>query len=297
MAKQPRSLSGKVAAITGGARGIGRETARAFIAKGIKVAIGDVDLAAAQQTGTELGGDTIALALNVTDRASVARFIDETEGHLGPLDVFVNNAGIMPLGRFIDEDDASAQRMIAINVNGVLYGMKEALPRFLARNTGHVVNIASAAGKAGFPGGATYCGTKHFVVGVSEAVRAELRGTGVEISCVMPGPVNTELMAGAPSARGVKNVNPEDVAAAIVEALELPRFDVYVPKTLGPINAVMGIVPRRGREALARGLKADKVLDAADMGARREYELRAARSVPGLEPGEDSKQLTEASGS
>jgi NADP-dependent 3-hydroxy acid dehydrogenase YdfG len=297
MAKQPRSLSGKVAAITGGARGIGRETARAFIAKGIKVAIGDVDLAAAQQTGTELGGDTIALALNVTDRASVARFIDETEGHLGPLDVFVNNAGIMPLGRFIDEDDASAQRMIAINVNGVLYGMKEALPRFLARNTGHVVNIASAAGKAGFPGGATYCGTKHFVVGVSESVRAELRGTGVEISCVMPGPVNTELMAGAPSARGVKNVNPEDVAAAIVEALELPRFDVYVPKTLGPINAVMAIVPRRGREALARGLKADKVLDAADMGARREYELRAARSVPGLEPGEDSKQLTEASGS
>ncbi len=297
MAKQPRSLSGKVAAITGGARGIGRETARAFIDKGIKVAIGDVDLAAAQQTGTELGGDTIALALNVTDRASVARFVDETEGHLGPLDVFVNNAGIMPLGRFIDEDDASAQRMIAINVNGVLYGMKEALPRFLARNTGHVVNIASAAGKAGFPGGATYCGTKHFVVGVSESVRAELRGTGVEISCVMPGPVNTELMAGAPSARGVKNVNPEDVAAAIVEALELPRFDVYVPKTLGPINAVMGIVPRRGREALARGLKADKVLDAADMGARREYELRAARSVPGLEPGEDSKQLTEASDS
>lgn len=297
MAKQPRSLSGKVAAITGGARGIGRETARAFIAKGIKVAIGDVDLAAAQQTGTELGGDTIALALNVTDRASVARFVDETEGHLGPLDVFVNNAGIMPLGRFIDEDDASAQRMIAINVNGVLYGMKEALPRFLARNTGHVVNIASAAGKAGFPGGATYCGTKHFVVGVSESVRAELRGTGVEISCVMPGPVNTELMAGAPSARGVKNVNPEDVAAAIVEALELPRFDVYVPKTLGPINAVMAIVPRRGREALARGLKADKVLDAADMGARREYELRAARSVPGLEPGEDSKQLTEASDS
>jgi short-subunit dehydrogenase len=170
--------------------------------------------------------------------------------------------------------------------------MKEALPRFLERRTGHLVNIASSAGKAGFPGGATYCGTKHFVVGVSEAVRGELRESPIEVSCVMPGIVNTELAAGLQQARGVKNVNPEDVADAIVEALRFPRFDVFVPKAIGPINQVLGLLPRSGREAFARALKADRVLAQADPAARRAYELRAARSEPGLEPGESAKQLT-----
>ena len=89
-----------------------------------------------------------------------------------------------------------------------MFGMKEILPRFQDRGRGHLVNIASSAGKGGFPGGATYCGTKHFVVGVSEAVRGELRGTDIEVSCVMPGIVNTELAQGLPQARGVKNINP-----------------------------------------------------------------------------------------
>lgn len=291
MAKQPRILNGKVAAITGGARGIGRATADAFVRRGIRVAIGDLDLATAKQTAADLGSGTIAFELNVTERPSVARFIDDVEAQLGPLDVLVNNAGIMHLGRFIDEDDVWSQRQIDININGVLYGMKEVLPRFTARNAGHLVNVASSAGKGGFPGGATYCGTKHFVVGVSEAVRAELRETAVELSCVMPGVVNTELAAGLQQARGVKNVNPEDVAAAIVEALEFPRFDVYVPKSIGPITAAMGLLPRRGREGIARALKADKVLDEADLGQRRAYELRAAHSDPGLDAGDQPRQL------
>src|SRR5206468_6124587 len=126
------------------------------------------------------------------------------------------------------------RRQVDINVHGVMFGMKEALPRFVQRNTGHLVNIASSAGKGGFPGGATYCGTKHFVVGVSEAVRGELRGTGIEVSCVMPGIVNTELAQGLHQARGVKNINPQDVAEAIVDVLKVPRFDVYVPKSIGP---------------------------------------------------------------
>lgn len=289
MATEPRSLDGKVAAITGGARGIGRATAQAFARKGMKVAIGDLDYAGAQHTAQELGAS--AFELNVCDRASFAAFLTGVEAELGPLDVLVNNAGIMQLGRFVEEDDVRTQRMIDINVSGVLFGMKEILPRFLARNTGHLVNIASMAGKVGFPGGATYCGTKHFVVGVSEAVRGELRGSAVEVSCVIPGAVNTELMSGLQQARGVRNVNPEDVAAAIVGALELPRFDVYVPKSLGPINGALGVLPRRGREAIGRALKADRVLDQVDAGSRRDYELRAARSEPGLEPGGQAREL------
>jgi NADP-dependent 3-hydroxy acid dehydrogenase YdfG len=292
MAKEARILTGRVAAITGGARGIGKATAQALIRQGMKVGIGDLDLEAAKATAAELGGGAAAFALDVTRRESVAAFLDGVEEQLGPLDVVINNAGIMQLGAFLDEDDLTTQRQIDINVNGVLWGMKEALPRFLQRGSGHIVNIASSAGKAGFPGGATYCGTKHFVIGASEAVRAELRETPIEVSCVMPGIVNTELAAGLQPARGVKNVNPEDVADAIVQALRFPRFDVFVPKSIGPINSVLGLLPRAGREAFARALKADKVLAEADPTARRAYELRAAQSEPGLEPGEQAKQLT-----
>src|SRR5437762_7849490 len=249
MAKTPRILTGQAAAITGAARGIGKETARAFVREGMKVAIGDLDFATAQETARELGGGTIALELNVTDRSSMAAFLDAAEQQLGAIDVLVNNAGIMQLGPFVAEDDATAQRQVDINVHGVMFGMKEVLPRFEARGRGHLVNIASSAGKGGFPGGATYCGTKHFVVGVSEAVRGELRGSNIEVSCVMPGIVNTELAQGLHQARGVKNINPQDVAEAIVEALRNPRFDVYVPNSIGPTSTLMAILPRRGRGA------------------------------------------------
>ena len=292
MAKQPRILSGQVAVITGGARGIGKETARALLAQGMKVAIGDLDLAATEKTATELGANAKGYRLNVTDRDSFLAFLDAVEADLGPIDVLINNAGIMQIGPFLEEDDLTAHRQVDINVHGVLYGMKIILPRFVARGRGHLVNIASSAGKGGFPGGATYCGTKHFVVGVSEAVRAELRGTNVEVSCVMPGVVNTELATGLKEARGVKNVQPQDVAEAIVDALQVPRFDVFVPKSIGPILSVMGLVPRRGREAMTRLVKADQVLASADPNARKAYELRASASESALDPGEHVKELT-----
>jgi NADP-dependent 3-hydroxy acid dehydrogenase YdfG len=297
MAKQPRILVGQVAAITGGARGIGKATAQAFVREGMKVAIGDLDLAAARATAEELGGGTVAFELNVTDRDSFERFVAAAEEALGPLDVLVNNAGIMQLGPFAEEDDATAHRMVDINVHGVLHGMKIALERFRSRNRGHLVNVASSAGKAGYAGGATYSGTKHFVVGVSEAVRGELRDTAIEVSCVMPVVVRTELAAGLGEARGVKSVQPEDVAAEIVSALKVPRFDVFVPRSVGPISQVAGILPRGGREFVARALKADQILANIDTSARREYELRAARSEPGLEPAPEPRTLTESTGS
>ncbi len=296
MEEQPRTLTGRVVAITGAARGIGLATAKACAAEGMQVAIGDLDETTASGAAAQVGGGTIAVGLDVTQRSSFEHFIDEVDRRLGAVDVLVNNAGIMHLGSFVDEDESATRRMVDINVHGVLNGMSLVLPRFLARGQGHLVNIASSAGKAGYPGGATYCGTKHFVVGTSESVRAELRDTRIEVSCVMPGIVNTELAAGMPSARGVKNIDPEDVAAAIVEALQVPRFDVFVPKSIGPISKLIGVLPRGGREGVARALRADRVLAGADASARREYELRASRSEPGLEPGEEQAQLTGSAG-
>ncbi len=292
MASQPRVLVGQVAVITGGARGIGAATARALVREGMKVAIGDLDAALATKTAAEIGAGTIGLPLDVTSRASFEEFVDEAERQLGPMDVLVNNAGIMPLGPLVDESDETTMRQVLINIMGVEYGTKIALQRFLGRNRGHLINIASTAGKSGFPGGATYCGTKHFVVGMSEAVRAEVRGTNVEIGCVMPSLVNTELASGLPSARGVKNVNPEDVAGEIVDALKSPRFDIFVPRMIGTINKVMGLLPRSGREGVARALKADKVLSTPDSQKRLAYETRASHSAPELE-NTDTPSLTE----
>src|ERR1700709_1163677 len=116
MAKQRRSLGGKVVAITGGARGIGKATATALVRKGCRVAIGDLDLALAEETAAGLGGGTIALTLDVTDRASFAKFLDETRRQPGPVDVVINNAGIMPVTALVDESASSINAWLDINV-------------------------------------------------------------------------------------------------------------------------------------------------------------------------------------
>jgi NADP-dependent 3-hydroxy acid dehydrogenase YdfG len=282
MARAPRDLTGRTVAITGGARGIGPATPQACVRARKRVAIGDLDIASARRTADELGNGTIAVELDVSNRASMRHFLDAAEDALGPLDVLVNNAGIMHLGLLADEDDASTSRQVDINVHGVLNGMKEALPRMTERRRGHVVNIASTAGRGGFAGAATYSGTKHFVVGASEAVRFELRGSGVDISCLLPVIVKTELAAGTSNARFVAKLEPEDVADAVVRTLRGPRFEVFVPRYMSAMMTFAAVLPRPAREGLARVLKADRVFIDLDAAARKEYELRASRSEPGL---------------
>jgi NAD(P)-dependent dehydrogenase (short-subunit alcohol dehydrogenase family) len=290
MAKERRSLSGKVVAITGGARGIGKATASALVRRGCRVAIGDLDLPLAEQTAAELEGGTIAASLDVTDRDSFAAFLGEVERQLGPLDVLVNNAGIMPVTPFTAEGDDSIRRQIDINVYGVITGMQLALERMQPRGSGHIVNLASQAGKAGIPGIATYSGTKHAVVGSSEAVRAELSDSGIEVSCVMPTVVNTELTHGV-SSRWIKAVEAEDVAGEIVDALEVPRFDVFVPRANGVLFKITSMLPRAAREWVGRAMGVDKLMIEADHGARRGYEERAAKSRSGAaQAGEGESQ-------
>jgi NADP-dependent 3-hydroxy acid dehydrogenase YdfG len=280
MAKAPRSLAGRVVAITGGGRGIGRATAAALIVQGARVAIGDIDAPLAERTAQELGGGTVGLPLDVTERASFEAFLRAVETRLGPLDVLINNAGIMPIGPLVEETDATAHRLVDINLHGVIIGSKLALSRFLPQGHGHLVNIASTAGKAGFPGGATYCATKHAVVGLSEAIRAEVHGTEIGVSIVMPVGVNTELYSGLKSARGIKTAEPEDVANAIVEALQTGRVDVFVPRSVGRLLRLTSLVGRRVSDAVTRALKADQVLTNPNHAARAAYEQRLGDTAP-----------------
>jgi short-subunit dehydrogenase len=209
--------------------------------------------------------------------------------------VLVNNAGIMPAGAFVDEQRESTRRQMEINVFGVVNGCRLVLPRFIGRGAGQIVNLSSVAGKGGYAGIATYSGTKFYLYGFSEALRAELQGTGVDITVVMPGFVQTELTAGIGEARFFKRITPEDVAKGVVGAIAKPRFDVYVPRSLGPMGVAMSLLPRSVRDAALRFSRADRLALEVDHAQRAAYELRAARSSSaGVDPETADRQTTDA---
>ncbi len=273
--RQTASLEGSVAVITGGARGIGRATAAALIDRGVRVAIGDIDGDGARRTAQELGAGVLGLPLDVTDRGSFNDFLDQVQRQLGQIDIFVNNAGIMPLGRFEHERDELTARVLEVNVLGVMLGCKLALARLEGRR-GHIVNIASVAGKVGLSRGVSYCTSKHAVVGLSEAIRAELAGSGVQLHIVMPTPVLTELAAGLRPLRGVPTLRPEDVAEALVEGIARGRVDIYVPRSVGLLVRSSGLLPRALTDLVARLLGAGRVFARADLLARAGYEAKIA---------------------
>jgi len=273
-----RTLEGKVVIVTGAARGIGRATAAALKAAGAKVAIGDVDEAVLAEAAATVGAD-FHDRLDVTDAEGYRTFVDKVEASLGPIDVLINNAGIMPVGHLHEEPESVARRMFEINVFGVITGTKRALDTMLPRSSGHIVNVASMAGVVYAPGAATYVGTKHAVLGFTESARYEYDGTGVEFTTVLPMFVNTDLTAGTKGVKFVKNVEPEDVAAGIIAALEAPRARVYVPKTGAALTQAQKFVPRRMMQRLNTALGGKTAfLDDVDPAKRKAYEDRVRES-------------------
>ena len=275
MTSTTTSIKGKVVAITGGARGIGLATATALHGRGARVAIGDIDDVTLKESATTLGLDAYA-KLDVTDEASFEDFLNYVEKTLGPIDVLVNNAGIMPVGRLVDEPAVVTHRILDINVLGVITGSKLAAQRMVPRGHGHVINVASLAGELYTPGLATYCASKFAVVGFTDAARVEHRGNGVAFSLVMPSFVNTELTAGTHGIRGVKNAEPSDIAHAIVGLIDKPRPRVRTTRLAGALSASQKFMPRRIAEALSRALGGDSVFnDDVDAEQRKAYENRA----------------------
>ncbi|KLO41934.1 SDR family NAD(P)-dependent oxidoreductase [Mycobacterium nebraskense] len=266
-------------AITGGARGIGRATAQACLRAGMSVVIGDIEAATVASVAGELGERAIGLQLDVRDPDRFAAFLTEAEECIGPLDALINNAGVAPIGQFVDEDPRDTQRTVDINLGGVLTGTRLALRRFIPRNHGHIVNLASSAGQIATAGGATYAATKHAVVGFTRAIRAETRGTGVRTTIVMPGLIRTDMISGFEKPRGTRVVGPEAVGDAIVDALRSGREEVFVPRELGPIARLVTGTPPAVADRVKRILKADTVMSHADMGARVAYRQRMDAEV------------------
>ena len=266
-----RPIDGLLVAVTGAGRGIGLATARALAARGARVRLGDRDGDLAVREAAAIGAT--GAALDVTRRDSFAAFLAAA----GPLDVLVNNAGVMHVGPFLDETDDWTRRQVDVNLHGVILGMKLALPAMVARGSGHVVNVASAAAKIGVPREAVYAATKHAVLGLTESVRLELRGSGVDLSVVMPGLVRTDLAAGTLKSGIV--LRPEHVAQAIVATLERPRFDVYVPRAYAAISTLGSLLPRRAREAMLRLAGNERATAGTTAAEREAYETRVESAL------------------
>jgi hypothetical protein len=273
-------------AITGGARGIGLATARAFAQAGARVAIADVDAEAAAAAAVQIGAT--AHLLDVREADSFATFVNAN----GVPDVLVNNAGVAHAAAFLDTPADLRDLQIDVNLRGVANGLAAVLPGMIERGRGHVVNVASLAGRVALPNAATYTATKFAVVGLTEAVAAEVHGSGVRISAVLPTFVRTEMTDGL-SLRGIPMVEPSEVANTILRVVRRGGPTIAtIPRWMGSLPRIAAIAPHAVLDALRHASSGEPAPETSerfdDLGQDREKRRAAyiARIRTLLPPGD-----------
>ncbi|BBZ65572.1 short-chain dehydrogenase [Mycolicibacterium insubricum] len=275
------NIAGRTVVITGAARGIGYATAEALLDRGARVVIGDRDRPALDAAVAQLSarGTVTGHPVDVTAPESFAAFLDAARGDGGRIDVLINNAGVMPVGPFLEQSDQAIRTAVEVNLYGVLTGCRLVLPEMAARRSGHVVNIASVAGLIPVPGQAVYAGTKFAVVGLSAALSDEFAPQGVHVSTIMPTFTNTELIAGTHTTAAQQTVEPADVAAAVVKVLDRPTTATSVPGMMRYLAAASSVLPTGARRWLSHRLGNDRVFLDFDRTTRAGYEQRAEGST------------------
>ena len=253
-----QDLKGATAIVTGGSRGLGPYIARALAREGMNIALAARDgakLESVQKEIEALGVRALSVPTDVNQPEDRARLIERAASELGPIDLLVNNAGVEPTSAFVDIAESAITDTIQTNLTSCLLLMRLVLPDMVARKRGHVVNIASMAGKIPIPYDSVYSATKFALVGVSHAVRSELRGSGVGLSVVCPGFIDEagmyadavdETGVSAPAIAGTSK--PEQVADAVVRAVKHNVAEVIVtPITGRPLAAAAALVPGIGQ--------------------------------------------------
>lgn len=252
--------------VTGAANGIGAAIARLSVEAGHRIVAVDIDRAALSRLREGLPGiETVVL--DVRDLATWAKVVEDAENQGGPIDVLINNAGVClpgPCEQVSAEDD---RLTVEVNLIGVMNGVRTLLPRFLSRQRGHVINVASMAAFAPAPDLATYCATKHAVRAYTHSCALDHRHTPIQWTLACPSAVETPMLQSMRKRRagvvvfGEKPMSPEKIAREIVDAIAEPRSEILVPSARGKLIRFIGLFPgllsrgmddaeRRGREAL-----------------------------------------------
>ncbi|HWC03578.1 MAG TPA: 3-oxoacyl-ACP reductase family protein [Methylomirabilota bacterium] len=215
-------LSGRTALVTGAGRGIGRAIALALAREGCQVGVADILPGSAEATAAEveaLGVKGLALPVDLTSRAEVERMVAQALAQFGQIDVLVNNAGWDRMGLFLDTDEDTWDRIIAVNLKAMLYVCKAVLPQMVARGGGKVVNVASDAGRVGSSGEAVYSATKGAVIAFSKALAREMARHRISVNVVCPGLTETPLL------QSLRDQSPkmEKILEAVTRATPLGR--------------------------------------------------------------------------
>jgi NADP-dependent 3-hydroxy acid dehydrogenase YdfG len=280
------NIRGKTIVITGAARGIGHATAKALLARGARVIIGDrdVDVLESAVVGLSSLGSVSGHPLDVTDRESFAAFLDKARADGGGhIDVLINNAGVMPVGSFLEQSAQAIRSSIEVNFYGVLTGCQLVLPEMVKRRGGHIINIASLAGMVAVPGQIVYAGTKFAVVGLSTGMADEFAPHGVKVTAVLPTFTNTELISGTSPSAAQKPVEPAEIAAAIVKVLDKPKTQVSVPGWGRLFALAAMLLSDRRRRWLNKKMGNDTVFLQLDTKVRQSYEDRAQSATGVIE--------------
>lgn len=240
-------IENKVVVITGASSGLGEATARILVAAGAKVVLGARRVNRLEALAAELGiGTDAVLKTDVTDRSQVQKLVERATSLHGRLDVLLNNAGIMPSSMFERLQVDEWERMVDVNIKGVLYGIAAALPVMKEQKVGHIINVSSVAGHKVGPGGTVYAATKHAVRVISEGLRQEVKPYNIRTTVLSPGAVATELtqtitdpdIAAGMAKTYANAIGPDAFARAVVFAMSQPE-DVDINEILfRPTNQV-----------------------------------------------------------
>jgi NAD(P)-dependent dehydrogenase (short-subunit alcohol dehydrogenase family) len=246
-------VKGKVAVVTGAGSGIGFALSKALLAAGAKgVAMADLQTEALQTRAAEIGG--LAIPTDVTDESAVQALVDKAESALGPVDLFVSNAGISP--KPVRDDNEHWGQQWGVHVMAHLYAARAAAPKMAARGGGKLVNVASAAGILMQMNSAVYTATKHAAVGLAEWLAVEWAPKGVSVSVVCPLRVETPMTSSMADSASVRDgvISADEAAAAILDGVADDRFMIYTHPKAGAYWSKKAADPQRWIDAMA-GLK------------------------------------------